>query len=232
MSRKPKANHVSNWMPEQNPLSLVVLISGRGSNLKAILDAIRRDQLPVVVTAVISDTARAPGLEYARQENIDTLALDAADYPDRGDFDRALQGLIDRFEPGLVALAGFMRILTPAFVHHYQGRLINIHPSLLPELRGLDTHQRALDKGVREHGASVHFVTEELDGGPVIVQVRVPVLPGDDAERLAARVLKQEHRLYPQAIRWLAQGRVSLNGEQLLFDQQPLQQPLQINAVE
>jgi len=219
-------------MTEQKPLSLVVLISGRGSNLKAILDAIRHDQLPAMVTAVISDTVRAPGLEYARQENIDTLALDATDYPDRGDFDRALQGLIDRFEPGLVALAGFMRILTPAFVHHYQGRLINIHPSLLPELRGLDTHQRALDKGVREHGASVHFVTEELDGGPVIVQVRVPVLPGDDAERLAARVLKQEHRLYPQAIRWLAQGRVSLNGEQLLFDQQPLQQPLQINAVE
>ena len=187
-------------MTEQKPLSLVVLISGRGSNLKAILDAIRHDQLPAVVTAVISDTVRAPGLEYARQENIDTLALDAADYPDRGDFDRALQGLIDRFEPGLVALAGFMRILTPAFVHHYQGRLINIHPSLLPELRGLDTHQRALDKGVREHGASVHFVTEELDGGPVIVQVRVPVLPGDDAERLAARVLKQEHRLYPQEI--------------------------------
>ena len=219
-------------MPEQKPLSLVVLISGRGSNLKAILDAIRHDQLPAVVTAVISDTARAPGLEYARQENIDTLALDAADYPDRGDFDRALRGLIDRFEPGLIALAGFMRILTPAFVHHYQGRLINIHPSLLPELRGLDTHQRAIDKGVTEHGASVHFVTEELDGGPVIVHVRVPVLPGDDAERLAARVLKQEHRLYPQAIRWLAQGRVSLNGEQLLFDQQPLQQPLQINAVE
>ena len=170
------------------------------------------------------------GLEYARQENIDTLALDAADYPDRDGYDRALQGLIDRFEPGLVVLAGFMRILTTAFVHHYQGRLINIHPSLLPELRGLKTHQRAIDKGVKEHGASVHFVTEELDGGPVFVQVRVPVLPDDDAERLAARLLKQEHRLYTQAIRWLAEGRVSLHGEQLLFDQQPLLQPLQIDA--
>jgi len=214
----------------KQPLSLVVLISGRGSNLKAILNAIRRNELSAVVAAVISDKTRAPGLEHAHQENIDTLVLDAADYPDRDGYDRALQGLIDRFEPGLVVLAGFMRILTPAFVHHYQGRLINIHPSLLPELRGLNTHQRAIDKGVKAHGASVHFVTEELDGGPVIVQVRVPVLPDDDAERLAARVLRQEHRLYPQAIRWLAEGRVSLNGEQLLFDQQPLQQPLQIDA--
>jgi len=216
----------------KKPLSLLVLISGRGSNLKAILDAIRRGELPAVVTAVISDKLRAPGLEYAHQENIDTLALDAADYPDRDSYDRALQGLIDGFEPGLVVLAGFMRILTPAFVHHYQGRLINIHPSLLPELRGLNTHQRAIDKGVKEHGASVHFVTEELDGGPVFVQVRVPVLPDDDAERLAARVLRQEHRLYTQAIRWLAEGRVSLNGEQLMFDQKPLQQPLQVDTDE
>lgn len=216
----------------KQPLSLVVLISGRGSNLKAILDAIGRGELPAVVTAVISDKAQAPGLDYARRKNIDTLALDAADYPDREGYDFALQGLIDMFEPGLVALAGFMRILTPAFVHHYHGRLINIHPSLLPELRGLNTHQRAIDKGIKEHGASVHFVTEELDGGPVIAQVRVPVLADDDAEQLAARVLKQEHRLYPQAIRWLAEGRVRLNGEQLLFDQQPLQQPLQIDAGE
>jgi phosphoribosylglycinamide formyltransferase-1 len=220
-------------MSEHNqPFTLVILISGRGSNLKAILDAIRRGELPAVVTAVISDRTRAPGLEYARQENIDTLALDAADYPDRDGYDRALQGLIDRFEPGLVVLAGFMRILTPAFVHHYQGRLINIHPSLLPALRGLNTHQRAIDQGLKEHGASVHFVTEELDGGPVIVQVKVPVLPDDDAAQLAARVLKQEHRLYAQAIHWLAQGRVRLDGELLLFDQQPLQQPLQINALE
>ena len=183
------------------PLSLVVLISGRGSNLKAILDAIRRGELPAVVSAVISDKARAPGLEYARQENIDTLALDAADFPDRDDYDRALQGLIDRFEPGLVVLAGFMRILTSALVHHYQGRLVNIHPSLLPELRGLNTHQRAIDKGIKEPGASVHFVSEELDSGPVILQVRVPVLPGDNAEQLATRVLQQEHRLYTLAIR-------------------------------
>jgi phosphoribosylglycinamide formyltransferase-1 len=216
----------------EQPRSLVVLISGRGSNLKAILAAVKRGDLPAVVTAVVSDKTQAAGLDYARAANIDTLALEAADYPDMEGYDRALQGLIDRFEPDLVVLAGFMRILTPAFVHHYQGRLINIHPSLLPEFRGLNTHQRAIEQGVKEHGASVHFVTEELDGGPVIVQVRVPVLPGDDAERLAARVLKQEHRLYPQAIRWLAEGRVRLNGEQLLFDQQPMQQPLQIDADE
>ena len=219
-------------MSDQKPFSLVVLISGRGSNLKAILDAIRRGELPAVVRAVVSDRAQAAGLAYARAENIDTLALDAADYADRNDYDRALQGLIDRFEPDLVVLAGFMRILTPAFVQHYRGRLINIHPSLLPEFRGLNTHQRALDEGVAEHGASVHFVTEELDGGPVIVQVQVPVLPGDDAERLAARVLKQEHRLYSHAIRWLAEGRISLDGEILLFDRQPVRQPLQIDAVD
>jgi phosphoribosylglycinamide formyltransferase-1 len=214
----------------QQPLSLVVLISGRGSNLRAILDAIRHDQLPAVVTAVISDQQRAPGLDFARQHNIDTLALDAADYDDRDAFDRALRGLIDRFEPGLVVLAGFMRILSAAFVQHYHGRLINIHPSLLPDFPGLNTHQRAIDQGVREHGASVHFVNEHVDGGPVIAQVRVPVLPVDDAARLAARVLEQEHRLYPQAIRWLAEGRVRLNGAQLLFDERPLERPLQIKA--
>lgn len=220
-------------MPEHTRTpALVVLISGRGSNLKAILEAIRRGDLSAVVTAVISDKTQAPGLDYARRENIDTLALDAADYPDKNDYDRALQGLIDRFEPSLVVLAGFMRILTPAFVHHYRGRLINIHPSLLPEFRGLNTHQRAIEKGVTQHGASVHFVTEELDGGPVFVQVKVPVHADDNAEQLAARVLRQEHRLYPQAIRWLTEGRISLKGEQLLFDQQPLPQPLQINADE
>ena len=214
---------------DTKPLGLVVLISGRGSNLKAILDACERGTLPAIVRAVISSRADAPGLEFARRANIDTLALDGADYPDRQAYDRALQGLIDRFEPGLVVLAGFMRILTPAFVQHYRNRLINIHPSLLPALRGLDTHQRAIDAGIREHGASVHFVTEELDGGPVIVRVRVPVLPGDDAAQLASRVLSQEHRLYVQAIRWLAEGRIRWDG-QLLFDGQPLTQPPEINA--
>ncbi|GMQ83973.1 MAG: phosphoribosylglycinamide formyltransferase [Gammaproteobacteria bacterium] len=212
------------------PLTLVVLISGRGSNLKAILDAIKCGELPAVVSAVISNRADAGGLDYARQENIDTLALDPGDYPDGENYDLALQGLIDCFEPGLVVLAGFMRILTPGFVQHYQHKMINIHPSLLPELRGLHTHRRALEAGVREHGASVHFVSEELDSGAVILQVRVPVLPGDNAEQLAARVLPQEHRLYAQAIRWLAEGRIRWQNEQLLFDDQPLQQPIELHA--
>ncbi len=212
------------------PLTLVVLISGRGSNLKAILDAIKDGELPVVISAVISNRADATGLDYARQENIDTLALDADDYPDKESYDRALQGLIDCFEPGLVVLAGFMRILTPALVQHYHHKMINIHPSLLPEFRGLHTHQRALEAGVREHGASVHFVSEELDSGPAILRVRVPVLPADTAEQLAARVLQQEHRLYIQAIRWLAEGRIHWQNEQLLFDGQPLKNPIDINA--
>lgn len=194
------------------------------------MDAIKGGELPAVVNAVISNDADAGGLDYARQENIDTLALDADDYPDKESYDRALQGLIDCFEPGLVVLAGFMRILTPGFVQHYHHKLINIHPSLLPEFRGLQTHRRAIEAGVREHGASVHFVSKELDSGPVILQVRVPVLPGDNSEQLAARVLQQEHRLYTQAIRWLAEGRIRWQKEQLLFDGQPLQEPIDINA--
>jgi phosphoribosylglycinamide formyltransferase-1 len=212
------------------PLSLVVLISGRGSNLKAILDAIQVGELTATVRAVISSRVDADGLQFAHGHNIDTLALDPADYPVREDYDRALQGLIDRFQPDLVLLAGFMRILSPAFVHHYRGRLINIHPSLLPALRGLDTHRRALEAGLTEHGASVHLVTEELDSGPVIIQARIPVLAGDTPDTLAARLLPQEHRLYVQALRLLAEKRLYWDGKQLLYDQQPLQHPLQLDA--
>ncbi len=212
------------------PLSLVVLISGRGSNFKAILDAIQAGHLNAVVSAVISSRVDAPGLETAQHANLDTLALVPADYPDRESYDLALQGLIDRFEPDMVVLAGFMRILSAGFVHHYRGRLINIHPSLLPALRGLDTHQRALEEGLKEHGASVHFVTEELDGGPVIIQVRVPVLADDNADTLATRVLQQEHRLYVRALQLLAAQRVRLDGEQVLYDDKPLQQPIQLDA--
>ena len=215
----------------RQPLPLVVLISGRGSNLKAILDAIHREQLKATVRAVISTNAAAPGLEYARQNGIDTLALDAADYPDRESYDRALLGLIERFEPGLVVLAGFMRILSTPFVQHLRGRLINIHPSLLPAFRGLGTHRRAIESGVGEHGASVHLVNEELDGGPVIAQIKIPVLPDDTEEQLAARVLRQEHRLYPQAIQWIAEQRLRWDGTTLLFDGQPLAQPRQLAPV-
>lgn len=211
------------------PLPLVVLISRRGSNLKAILDAIQGGELNASVRAVISNNADAPGLEYARQNDIDTLALDAADYPGREAYDHALQGLIERFEPGLVVLAGFMRILSAAFVQHFRGRLINIHPSLLPAFRGLDTHRRAIEAGATEHGASVHLVSEELDGGPVIVQTKVPVLPEDSEEQLAERVLQQEHRLYPQAIQWIAEGRLRREGEELQFDGRPLNGPLQLD---
>jgi phosphoribosylglycinamide formyltransferase-1 len=212
------------------PLKLVVLISGRGSNLKAILEAIDAGELSAVVSAVISNRADAPGLDYARERTIDTIALDAADYPDREAYDHALQGMIDLFNPGLVVLAGFMRILSPAFVRHYAGRLINIHPSLLPEFRGLDTHRRALEADQREHGASVHFVTEELDGGPVSAQVRVPVLPDDDADTLAQRVLEQEHPLYVTVIQWIAEGRVTLEDDGVYFDGKRLETPKQLEA--
>ncbi len=212
------------------PLKLVVLISGRGSNLKAILDAIDAGRLSAAVCAVISNRADAPGLEYARQRAIDTLALDPADYPDRETYDRALQGMIDLFNPGLVVLAGFMRILSPGFVRHYAGRLINIHPSLLPAFRGLDTHRRAIEAGHEVHGASVHFVTEELDGGPVIAQVRVPVLDGDTPDTLAQRVLEQEHHLYVKVIQWIAEGRVTLDEEGLRFDGERLDAPKQLEA--
>ena len=212
------------------PLSLVVLISGRGSNLNAILEAVQAGELHATVKAVISSRVDADGLRHAREYNIDTLALEPADYPEREDYDRALQGLIDRFEPDLVVLAGFMRILSPGFVQHYAGRIINIHPSLLPALRGLETHRRALQEGATEHGASVHFVTEELDGGPVIIQVRVPVLAGDDADTLGTRVLQEEHRLYVRALQLLAEKRVQWNGKQLMYDHQPLKHPLQLDS--
>lgn len=214
---------------QAHSISLVVLISGRGSNLEAILDAIRRGELDARVTAVISNRADAAGLELARRQQIDTLLLEDADYDTRDSYDHALQGLIERLQPDLVVLAGFMRILTAPLVKHFSGRMINIHPSLLPALRGLNTHQRALDEGLREHGASVHFVTEELDGGPVIIQVRVPVLPTDDAGSLAARVLKQEHRLYVEALRLLAAGRIDYSAGTLLYDNKPLPAPLTLD---
>jgi phosphoribosylglycinamide formyltransferase-1 len=205
-----------------NKLPLVVLISGRGSNLKAIIDAAD----PIVdIRAVISNRADAKGLLYAQQTGIPTEILDHTPFKTRLEFDQALQACIDRYQPGLVALAGFMRLLTPEFTQHYHGRLINIHPSLLPAFKGLHTHQRVLDSKMTEHGASVHFVTADLDSGPVIGQARVPVLPEDDEETLAARVLVEEHRLYPQVIHWFAEGRLQLQGQRVLFDGQPITFP-------
>lgn len=202
-------------------LPIVVLLSGRGSNLQAIIDAAAGD-LAIDIRAVISNRPGVAGLERARRAGIATEVLNHTDYPSREAYDQALQRRIDRYRPRLVVLAGFMRILTPGFVARYRGRMINVHPSLLPAFPGLDTHQRALDAGVREHGASVHFVTDEVDGGPVIIQARVPVLGGDTAEVLAARVLAQEHRILPQAVRWFAEGRLKLEGERVLLDGEPI----------
>lgn len=205
-------------------LPIVVLVSGGGTNLQAVIDA-AQDDLPVEIRAVISNRADAYGLERARRAGIHTEVLEHKGYPDRDAYDAALMALIDRFQPGLVVLAGFMRILTPDFVRHYAGRLLNIHPSLLPKYRGLDTHARALDDGETEHGASVHFVTPDLDAGPLIVQARVPVRPDDTAETLAARVLEQEHRIYPQAIRWFAEGRLRLEDDTVYLDGEPVVDP-------
>ena len=209
-------------------IRLVVLISGRGSNLQAIMDQAVSGELPVEVAAVVSNRPGVHGLERARQAGVPALELDHKRFVDRPEFEAALIETIDRRQPDLVVLAGFMRVLTAGFTEHYRGRLLNIHPSLLPKFRGLHTHERAIAAGETEHGASIHFVTAELDGGPVIVQARVLVLPGDDTDALAARVLEQEHRLYPLAIRWFAEQRLRLEGEQVWFDGQPLVEPLRL----
>lgn len=188
---------------------IVILISGRGSNMQALLSA----GLPCQITAVISNRADAQGLETARQHGIATQAIPHRDYTDRASFDMALAAAIDSYQPDFVVLAGFMRILTEQFVNRYHGRLINIHPSLLPAYAGMNTHERALQDGVKIHGCTVHFVTPDLDLGPVIIQAAVPVLYNDTAQILSERVLKQEHIIYPQAIRWLCEGKVMLNAE-------------------
>jgi phosphoribosylglycinamide formyltransferase-1 len=181
---------------------LVVLISGRGSNMRALVEA----GLPVA--AVISNRADAAGLDYARGHGIATAVVEHRAFADRSQFEAALAREIRRFSPRLLALAGFMRVLTPGFVAHYRDRILNIHPSLLPAFPGLDTHARALAAGVKVHGCTVHFVTGELDSGPIVIQAAVPVRPGDAAEQLAARVLAQEHVIYPRAVRWFLEDRL------------------------
>jgi len=189
--------------------SIVILISGRGSNMQALLEA----KLPCRIAAVISNRSDAEGLGIARAHGICTAVVEHRDYPDRDSFDAALARTIDDFHPDIVALAGFMRILTPNFVAHYLGKLINIHPSLLPAYGGLDTHARALSDGVKIHGCTVHFVTPDLDHGPIIIQAAVPVMQDDTEQKLAARVLREEHRIYPQAIRWLCTDQIELTGQ-------------------
>jgi len=201
-----------------NRAGIVILISGRGSNMQAILKAARAGDFPAEIRAVISNAPEAAGLERARAAGVATEVVNHRDYRNRTEFDRALMEKIDARTPDLVALAGFMRILGPEFIDHYAGRLINIHPSLLPKFPGLDTHERALASGAKVHGASVHFVTRDVDSGPIIIQTAVPVLAHDTPETLAARVLEEEHRIYPQAIRWFAEKRLSIRDGRVLLD--------------
>ena len=201
---------------------VVVLLSGTGSNLQALIDSDDVKASPATLRAVISNRADAPGLQRAKNAGIDTRVLDHTAFEDREAFDAALIEIIDTFNPHLVVLAGFMRILSADFVRHYQGRLLNIHPSLLPKYKGLHTHQRALEAQDREHGCSVHFVTEELDGGPLVVQAVIPVESEDTPSSLAQRVHAQEHRIYPLAVRWFAEGRLSLDEQGALLDGQLL----------
>ena len=196
------------------------MISGRGSNMQALVEA----GLPVA--AVISNRADAMGLDYARSRGIATAVVSHRDYATREDFDAALAQVVDGYAPDLVALAGFMRILTEAFVVRYQGRMLNIHPSLLPAFPGLDTHARALAAGVKLHGCTVHFVTPQLDHGPIVIQAAVPVLPQDDEAILAARVLTQEHRIYPRAARWFLQERLVIENGVVRVEGEDTQQLL------
>ncbi|MDH1623079.1 phosphoribosylglycinamide formyltransferase [Pseudomonas chengduensis] len=204
------------------PCNVVVLISGSGSNLQALIDSVAHDGNPARIAAVICNRAGAYGLERAKQAGITTELLDHKQFDGREAFDAALIQAIDAHQPDLVVLAGFMRILTPGFVQHYSGRLLNIHPSLLPKHKGLHTHQRAIEAGDSEHGCSVHFVTEELDGGPLVVQAVLPVMADDTAESLASRVHQQEHLIYPLAVRWFAEGRLRLGAQGAMLDDQPL----------
>ena len=202
-------------------LPVVILLSGRGTNLQAIIDEVRAGNLPIDIRAVISSNPEAAGLARARAAGLRTETVDHRTYPTRADFDQALIAAIDAHAPKLVALAGFMRILGREFIEHYRGRLINIHPSLLPQFPGLDTHTRALAAGAKQHGASVHFVTPEVDAGPIIIQAALPVLPGDTPETLAERVLKEEHRILPLALRWFAEGRLTIRDGRVLLDGKP-----------
>ena len=209
------------------PVPAVTLISGTGSNLAALLRACAQAGLPLEMRAVISNRADAGGLAIAEAAGVATDCLRHTDFPTREAFDAELRRRIDSYRPRLVLLAGFMRILTAETVAHYHGRMLNIHPSLLPALPGLHTHRRALEQGVAEHGASVHFVTGELDGGPVILQARVPVRDADNPESLAARVLEQEHVIYPMAAEWFARGRLQLRDNAVWMDGKPLRSPRQ-----
>ncbi len=188
--------------------NIVILISGRGSNMEAVVRAAQAEGWPARIAAVISNKPDAGGLAFAQSRGIPTAVVSNKEFATRAEFDARLQEVIDTFQPDLVVLAGFMRILTAPFVEHYAGRMLNIHPSLLPLFPGLHTHQQALDAGMLEHGATVHFVTAELDHGPSVLQARIPVLPGDTPDLLAARLLAEEHKIYPRAVRLFIEDRL------------------------
>lgn len=198
--------------------NIVVLVSGSGSNLQAILDACNTNINVAKVSAVFSNKEDAFGLQRARDEHIPAHFINPKDFDSRDDFDLELMNQIDRYQPDLIVLAGYMRILSGEFVNHYMGRMINVHPSLLPKYTGLNTHQRAIDAKDSEHGTSVHFVTEELDGGPVVLQAKVPVFEEDDAQTLAARVLTQEHKIYPLVTKWFVEERLVMEEGQAVLD--------------
>lgn len=209
-------------MNSDKKLNIVVLISGRGSNLQSIIGEAASNNSRFEIAAVISNRPDAQGLVHAANAGVPAERLDNTKYNNREEFDNALRELIDSYQPGLVVLAGFMRVLTVDFVRHYLGRMINIHPSLLPRFPGLDTHQKVLDAGDTTHGATVHFVTPEVDAGPCIIHATVPVLENDDADSLAARVLEKEHRIFPLAINWFAEGRLLFDDHRAVLDGQPL----------
>ena len=209
------SNDIANKHSTKN---IVVLISGGGTNLQAIIDACKSENYPGNVVGVISNKADAYGLTRAENAGIAHGVLSHKDFDCRENYAQALIKKIDSYQADVIVLAGFMRILTPDFVQHYQGKLINIHPSLLPKYQGLHTHQRAIDAGDKEHGVSIHYVTEELDGGPVILQAKVPIFDGDTAEELALRVHEQEHRIYPLVIKWCCNQRISMQNDKVLFE--------------
>lgn len=200
---------------------LVVLISGSGSNLQAIIDRCHQ-QHGMEIAAVIANKEEAYGLVRAKEAGIDAVVVASQGVTDRSQYDSQLMATIDEYAPDLIVMAGFMRILTPAFVRHYQGKMLNIHPSLLPKYTGLNTHQRAIDAGDSEHGTSVHFVTEELDGGPVVLQARVPIFEDDDAESVFSRVQEQEHRIYPLVVEWFCQERLRMIDDKAVMDNEVL----------
>ncbi len=203
-------------------MRFAVLISGNGSNLQALIDACQAGRIQGELVGVVSNRADAFGLERAKAAGIATQVLSNQAFADRESYDAALIQALESWKPDLLVMAGFMRILTPGFVQHFAGRMLNIHPSLLPKYQGVKTHARAIAAGDTVHGASVHFVTEELDGGPVVLQARVPIFPDDDEVTLAERVLSQEHQIYPLVINWFCQGRLTMVGTQACLDGQPL----------